>query len=108
MLNRLRGIGPQTQRWAEAVVQERGIEAVRVLQGLRHLAGKHPAAALEKACQTACSHGVYRLRITRELLKRDSAPQQEFAFIDQHPLIRDLTEYDTWLRAALSRTPEAR
>ena len=52
----------------------RGVEGVRVLVGLKALAGKHPAAELERVCQIALSHGAYRLRTLRELLKRQARP----------------------------------
>ena len=57
LLGRVEWIGPQTHAWAEAMVAARGIEGTRVLQGLLSLAKKHPPAALEKACDTALSHG---------------------------------------------------
>ncbi|HEV3444021.1 MAG TPA: IS21 family transposase, partial [Gemmataceae bacterium] len=62
LLSQTRRIGTQAARWSEAVVQTRGVEGVRVLQGLLHLAGRHPREALEKACAIAFSYGSYRLR----------------------------------------------
>ena len=49
------------------------MEAVRVLVGLKHLAGKHPSEALEEACRVALSHGAYRLRTIRQLLAASRA-----------------------------------
>ena len=54
-LARVRRLGPQSTRWAEGVVEARGVEAVRVLIGLLSLAGRHPAAAIERACGIASS-----------------------------------------------------
>ena len=65
-------IGPQTQQWAEAMLTARGIEGTRVLQGLLALTKKHASEALEKACEIALSHGCYRLRTLRQLLKRQA------------------------------------
>jgi hypothetical protein len=93
MLRQIAAIGPQTQRWAEATTQARGVEAVRVLVGLKALAGKYSTAALEQACQTALSYGVYRLRTIRQLLQRQSPLQEQFAFIEEHPIIRPLSDY---------------
>src|ERR1043166_9157277 len=53
LLAQTRGIGTQAAQWSEAVLQERGVEGVRVVQGLLALGGKHPHAALEKACASA-------------------------------------------------------
>jgi hypothetical protein len=71
----------------------RGVEGVRVLVGLKALAGRHDSAVLEEACATALSHGAYRLRTIRELLKRQGRPQQAFEFLQEHPIIRPLSDY---------------
>jgi transposase len=92
LLGQTRRIGPQAARWSEAVVQTRGIEGVRVLQGLLHLASRHPCDQLEKACDIAWSYGSYRLRTIRTLLQRE-VPRQQLAFMDEHPIIRNLSEY---------------
>lgn len=86
-------IGPQTARWAEAMVQQRGIEGLRVLMGLLALAKRYPCAQIERACQVATSHGAYRLRTLRELIGRQGQNQEQFEFIDEHPIIRSLAEY---------------
>jgi transposase len=93
MLRQIAAIGPQTQQWAEATTQVRGVQAVRVLVGLKALAGKHSTAALEQACQTALTYGAYRLRTIRQLLKRQANPQEQFEFIEEHPIIRPLSDY---------------
>jgi hypothetical protein len=105
MLERTRTvIGSQAAGWGEAVIQARGIEGVRVVQGLLSLAKKHSARELEKACEIAHSYASYRLRTIRTLLKRsgDSQPQQE-SFLETHPLIRDLTDYAQVVHSALQK-----
>lgn len=93
LLRQVAAIGPQTRQWAEATTQARGVEAVRVLVGLKALAAKQDAEALEKACQTALSYGAYRLRTIRQLLKRQADPQRHFDFLEEHPIIRPLSDY---------------
>lgn len=93
LLRQISRIGPHTRQWAEAMLQARGIEGVRVLVGLKALAGKHDTEALELACQTALSHGAYRLRVIRQLLTRQSPPQGQFEFLAEHPIIRPLSDY---------------
>ena len=93
MLRQIAAIGPHTRQWAEATAQARGVEAVRVLVGLKDLAGKHPSEALEEACRVALSHGAYRLRTVRQLLKRKGQAQQQFEFLQEHPIIRPLSDY---------------
>ncbi len=106
LLNKTSHIGPYAGRWAEQMVQQRGIEGVRVLQGLLSLAGRHPGHVIEQACETALTHGAYRLRTLRELIKRQGEPQERFEFIDEHPIIRSLGEYGELVRAALPDSGE--
>jgi hypothetical protein len=93
LLRRIALIGPHTRQWAEATTQVRGVEAVRVLVGLKHLAGIHESEALEEACRVALTHGAYRLRTVRQLLKRQGKEQCQFGFLEEHPIIRPLSDY---------------
>ena len=94
LLRQIVTIGPHTQKWAEATTRVRGVEAVRVLMGLKALAGKHETSLLEQACETALAHGAYRLRTIRKLIQRGSDQQQkQFDFIEEHPIIRPLSDY---------------
>ena len=95
-------IGDQTGRWAEQMLHVRGIEGVRVLMGLLSLSNRHSANAIEQACQLAGSHGAYRLRTIRELIKRQGDLQEQFGFIEEHPIIRPMTEYAEQVRRSLN------
>ncbi len=104
LLAKLHGAGEHTERWAQAMLAERGLEGVRVLQGLLALVKRQAGDALEQACQTAHSYGEYRLRTLRRLLARQPAqPQQRFEFAAEHPLIRPLADYGAFVRGALRR-----
>jgi len=100
LLQRVSVIGPHTTAWAEAMIALRGIESVRVLQGLWSLAGKHPADAIERACEIAASYGAYYLRTLRALAEREASKQEPLPFLDQHPLIRPLSEYGQFIHNA--------
>ena len=93
LLRQVAAVGPNTRQWAEATTQARGVEAVRVLVGLKHLAGKHPSDELEEACRVALTHGAYRLRVIRQLLARHGQEQRQFEFLQSHPIIRPLSDY---------------
>jgi transposase len=101
LLQKIRWVGPQTMRWAEAMLAERGIEGVRVLQGLLALTKKHPSAELEAACDAAWRHQAYRLRTLRTLLKRRTARQELLPLLDEHPLIRPLAEYGQFVHESI-------
>ncbi len=92
-LRKARSIGSDTGQWAAAMLQHRGIPGVRVLMGLVSLTNKHTDTAVDQACRVAQSHGVYGLRVIRELLKRQAPEQEQFEFIQEHPLIRSLADY---------------
>lgn len=96
ILDRCCLLGADTGTWAQTLYQQRRAECLRVLQGLLALAEKHPTARLNQACRLALSHGAWRLRDLRELLARPTL-QEEFAFLQTHPLIRDLQAYDNLL-----------
>jgi transposase len=97
LLRRVARIGPQAARWGHAVLEARGVQGLRVLQGLLSLARKHPATAIERACESALSHQVFRLRGLRGLLKQ---PTTQAALLDDHPLIRPLRHYGTLVRTS--------
>jgi transposase len=105
-LNQASLIGPQTGRWAEQMIQQRGIEGIRPLLGLLSLSKRHRADAIERACELALSHGAYRLRTIRELLKRQGGRQEQLEFMDEHPIIRSLSEYGRLARSAFAYAGE--
>jgi len=92
-LRKSHSIGADTGQWAAAMLEQRGIPGVRVLMGLVSLTNKHTDTAIDHACRVARSHGAYRLRVIRELLKRQAPAQEQFEFIQEHPLIRSLADY---------------
>jgi transposase len=101
-------LGPQVSQWAREMLQSRGIAGVRVLTGLLSLARRRPEADLTRACQIASSHRAYHLRAVRELLDAGgtAGEQASFEFLDAHPIIRELHEYDALVHAAIHRSAE--
>ena len=85
-------IGSGAGRWARAMLEERGIEGVRVLQGFVALAKKHPAVVINRASEIALDGGLFRLRPVRELCKRLGC-EGTTEFTDTHAIIRPLHEY---------------
>ena len=110
LLGRVECIGPHATQWGQAMLQNRGIEGVRVLMGLLSLANKHSRAAIEQACRIAQGHGAWHLRSLRQLIEqRDpGAAGEQLEFIQQHPIIRDPDDYGQFVRQAIaqSSTPQ--
>ncbi len=96
-------IGLETGRWSEQMIHQRGVEGVRVLMGLLNLAHRHSRESIEQACAVAASHGAYRLRTIRELLKRQGDTQERFEFLDKHPIIRSLSDYGELIHTAFGK-----
>lgn len=106
LLNQTDRIGPAARSWAVSMLACRGIEGVRVLMGLISLGSRHPRPQVERACQVAHTHGAWRLRTLRELIDRQGGPvQQNFDFVQEHPIIRGLEDYGRFVRDALLHSP---
>jgi transposase len=108
LIERAGRIGAHAQAWAGAVVQNRGVEGMRVLVGLNGLHQRYESKQIERACEIAHGHGAWRLRTIRELLKRQDLPRQEsFSFIAEHPIIRPLNDYTQLVHDAFNNPQQA-
>lgn len=103
LLARASRIGSRTGQWAEQMLRQRGVQGVRVLMGLLSLANRHSSQHIEQACEVALTHGAYRLRTLRELVKRHGDRQQQFEFIDEHPIIRPLSDYADLVHTSITK-----
>jgi transposase len=92
LLERCKLIGPHSGAWAEAMYGNRGVPGMRTLQGLLHLARKHPVGQLEQASEKAVRHACWRLRDLRRLIEQGDKVVQ-IDFLQEHELIRDLSAY---------------
>ena len=104
LLRRARTLGPEAGRWAEGVLRARGVQALRVIQGLLALSGKHRASAIERACHVARQHESFRLKSIRRLLE-DPSDEDQLAFLEEHPLIRDMKEYGAFVADCIQASP---
>jgi transposase len=105
-LARVRRLGPNSLRWAESVVQARGVEAVRVLVGLMSLAERYPWNAIERACGIASGYGAFHLRTIRALIDREAPKQELLPFTSEHPMIRPLSDYGQFVHDAFQQKKE--
>jgi hypothetical protein len=98
LLKKVGYIGPNTRNWSLGLVANRGVESVRVLHGLLNLIGKHPSSVIEKACELAHAGESYHLATIRKLIKHYGSKQDQFEFLDEHPIIRNLSVYGDLVR----------
>jgi hypothetical protein len=68
-----------------------------------NLAHRHPGEAIERACDVALSYGAYRLRTIRSLLERQAPRQESLPFLEEHPLIRPLSDYSQFVHNAFAK-----
>ena len=104
LLQRTGLIGRHAERWGKAMLEHRGLAGLRVLVGLQSLAGSYDNRQVDRACEVALSHGVYRLRPIRNLLKHNAgegAKQEQFEFMAAHEIIRDMSSYGDVIRRAM-------
>lgn len=102
LLRKVRFIGPYATRWAEATLEERGIAASRTMQGLLSLCKKHQTDEIERACDVAWRSKAYSYRVVKRLLDNQSAArQQTMDFVDEHPIIRSVSEYGDFVKRSI-------
>lgn len=75
---------------------------MRVLQGLLSLTRKYPSSEIERAAEIAWRSGSFRCRTLKRLLEHGGAEQQTMEFMDEHPIIRSVIEYDQFFKQALA------
>ena len=97
-------LGEACGQWARASFDRRGPEALRSIMGLCGLIKKHTAATIDAACQKALKAGVRRLKDIKRLIG-EPGEQGNFAFAQNHPLIRDLRTYSDFISSAQSTQP---
>jgi len=101
MLRRASLIGTHADQWAQAMLQARGIPGIRVLVGLLNLTHHYDSNSIDKACEIALTHSAFRLKTIRGLIQRGGPKQQELEFIDEHPIIRSLSDYEAIVKRSI-------
>lgn len=92
LLKKIYRLSNDSGHWAQAMLEERGIEGVRVLQGLLSLSSRYQVDAISQACRQALKARCFRLKPLRESCKR-LVETQSVLFCQESPLIRPLSEY---------------
>jgi transposase len=93
LLGRCTRVGRELHEWAEAAYVERGVRAIRLIQGALSLVRKHPREVVLHAASRALTYRLFRYRDLRRLAEQaDSVPAQR-SLLDVHDLIRPMNEY---------------
>ena len=92
LLGRCEQVGAELRCWAEAAHAERGVRALRLIQGALQLTRKHPREQVLRAARLAVQHRQFRLKALTRLIEQ--APRAiERSLLKDHPLIRPMTQY---------------
>jgi transposase len=92
LLGRCERVGQPLHRWAEGAVEERGVRAIRLIQGVLSLARKYSRELLLRAARSAADKRLYRYKDLRRLIEL-APPQLALPLLDEHPDIRPLDHY---------------
>ena len=101
LLGKVRHVGPYATRWAEATLEEHGVRGMRIIQGLLSLTRKYESEAIEAACDTAWRSRAFCYKIVKQLLKHREKSQQTLEFLEEHPVLRPMSEYGEFFRNAI-------
>jgi transposase len=101
LLKRISLIGTHADQWAQTMLQTRGIPGIRVLVGLLNMASDYTYSSIDDACEIALSHHAFRLKTIRTIIKQGGNKQQQMEFIDEHPIIRDMSNYGEFVKNVL-------
>jgi transposase len=92
LLGRCERIGTELHAWATEAITERGVRAIRLIQGAVALTRKHPREAVCRGARLALEHRLFRHKDLCRLVEQ--APrQQRLDLIADHPSIRSLDHY---------------
>jgi hypothetical protein len=93
LLTRCERVGAPLRQWGEAAHEERGVRALRLIQGALGLVRKHPREVVLAAAKTALEHRSFRYKDLRRLAETAAAQPQQRSLLDAHESNRPMAEY---------------
>jgi transposase len=92
LLGRCERVGPALHAWAVEAISERGVRALRLIQGVLQLTRRHPREAVLHAARLARAHRRFRYKDLQRLTDQ-GAPPLELELLSDHPAIRSMDAY---------------
>jgi transposase len=93
LLGRCDRVGPPLRAWADAALAERGVRAIRLIQGVLGLTRTYPRESVLHATTTALTHRLFRYKHLERLARQAAPAQPRLPLISDDPSIRPLTAY---------------
>ena len=92
LLGQCEQVGAALRLWADAALAERGVRAIRLIQGVLQLTRRVPRERLLAAVQVAHAQQQFRYRTIRRLTEAAPRPTAPRLLTDD-PAIRSMTHY---------------
>ena len=93
LLAKCERVGPPLREWADAALEERGVRALRLIQGVLALTRSYPRERVLAAAQTATTHRLFRYKDLQRLTQQYTAKSISPPLLFEHPSIRPITDY---------------
>jgi hypothetical protein len=93
LLARCERVGSPLREWAESALEERGVRALRLIQGVLGLTRLHPRERVLAAARTATVHRLFRYKHLQRLTQQYAARSISQPLLSEHPSIRPITDY---------------
>ncbi len=90
---RCQRIGTPLKEWAEAAHAERGVRALRLIQGALKLVRKHPREVVLAAATTALKNRAFRYKDLRRLTENAQPVPKQRSLLDVDETIRPMADY---------------
>lgn len=92
-LARCSQVGPELRAWAEAAFEARGVQCLRLLQGVQQLLRRYPREQILAVARLACERHVFRYKDLARLLEQRAVQQVLPVLREEHDLIRQPSAY---------------
>lgn len=93
LLARCARVGDALRRWADDAVQERGVRAYRLIQGVLHLTRTHAREPLLQAAMQATTYRLFRYKDVKRLTEQAAARHAPSPLRQEDDSIRPMTDY---------------
>jgi transposase len=94
LLGRCRQVGPELHEWAQQALEERGVRAIRLIQGVLGLTRTHPRERLCSVAEQATTRRLFRYRDLKRLAELAAErTSTKSTLIATHPSIRSMDQY---------------
>ena len=98
LVQRAKRIGLYAEQWANATLQKRGVQGMRAVQGMIQFTRSYQTKEIDHVCEIALRSGVHNTRTLRKLLQHGGRRQETMEFMDEHTVIRSVSEYDKFFK----------